>query len=419
MKVTNVSDLEKRRSLAGDSLKEAILIQLRKFNKILESRTTDGQGSALHHVVGGYITLFLTLLIPPSVGISKPCISSGTETAIIDALSAPYAEAVLCRRSQFQISRTIVLNSEGQKLYTQGHPRGSARATLKISDSGISSIVFSRASKISISNLILDGAREELGRAARGGDAMIEVGGDATDITVDHVRASNPRGWSVIHIFEGGNKCSDARVTNNDIGPAGHPDRDWADGISFACKHGLIANNRISDASDGGIVVFGAPGTIVTQNLIRTTRNTLLGGVNLVDYKPYEGDYNGVVISENIIDAQGGYIKVGIAAGPAVWGSANSGLKNRGAVITRNQIRGNHIGFGIAVDGVENFTVTENRSSARYSGSAGSGCRPGVAPPGHAFVRNEATTQGTFQSNFSFGILDYLICYSELNHQHD
>ena len=42
----------------------------------------------------------------------------------------------------------------------------------------------------------------------------------------------------------------------------------WADGISFAGSDGLIAGNLIVDATDGQIVIFGAPGTLVENNTI-------------------------------------------------------------------------------------------------------------------------------------------------------
>lgn len=58
-------------------------------------------------------------------------------------------------------------------------------------------------------------------------------------------------------------------VQNNDIGPCGTDTfGTWADGISFACANGLVQNNMIDNPTDGGIVLFGAPGTLVQNNTI-------------------------------------------------------------------------------------------------------------------------------------------------------
>lgn len=64
--------------------------------------------------------------------------------------------------------------------------------------------------------------------------------------------------------------CTNATITNNDIGPCGHdaPYGAWADGISISCKNSLVENNDIIDPTDGGIVVFGSPGSRVRNNRI-------------------------------------------------------------------------------------------------------------------------------------------------------
>ena len=58
-------------------------------------------------------------------------------------------------------------------------------------------------------------------------------------------------------------------VQNNDIGPCGVEDfQQWSDGISFSCQNGMVQNNMINNPTDGGIVLFGSPGTIVQNNSI-------------------------------------------------------------------------------------------------------------------------------------------------------
>lgn len=94
-------------------------------------------------------------------------------------------------------------------------------------------------------------------------------GENVTDQVVEYVRSYNPRGWSCLHIAEGSLNCYNATVQNNDIGPCGSDSfQQWADGISMACQGSVVRNNMIQGATDGGIVIFGAPGTQVYNNTI-------------------------------------------------------------------------------------------------------------------------------------------------------
>src|SRR6185436_14760515 len=109
-----------------------------------------------------------------------------------------------------------------------------------------------------------------------------------------------------------------ATITGNTLGPAGTPDGNWADGISLACGNSLVANNVIQDATDGAIVIFGAPGSTVQNNTIVAVNRQLLGGINLVDYAPVNGNYAGTRVLNNVIRGEGAFIKVGIAMGPQI-----------------------------------------------------------------------------------------------------
>jgi parallel beta-helix repeat protein len=109
-----------------------------------------------------------------------------------------------------------------------------------------------------------------------------------------------------------------------------------ADGISLACSNSTVSGNVILDATDGGIVIFGSPGSKVTGNvcvmllnLFRAPRylvtlfvrplglkasrsllslpsilalsRDLLGGINMVDYGPFNGEYGGVLVRSNTL----------------------------------------------------------------------------------------------------------------------
>lgn len=95
------------------------------------------------------------------------------------------------------------------------------------------------------------------------------MGGDNQGQVIDHVRTLDTRSWSCLHVVDGRQNCRNITVSNCDIGPCGLDSfNDWADGISFDCKEGVVINNMIQDPTDGGIVIFGSPGTLVRNNTI-------------------------------------------------------------------------------------------------------------------------------------------------------
>lgn len=336
------------------------------------------------------------------------CIPGGTERDVNAALRLASAKAMLCRRSIFLVSSPIVMSENDQELATEGDGNPDSFATLRVVGPTQSTAIFSRASNIHVHHVRVDGQRRTLGRLD-GGQALIELGGDVTAVRVDHVVAGDPRGWSTLHIFEGSKLCQGATLTNNRIGPAGTADGHWADGISFACRDGLVAGNTVRDATDGGIVVFGSPGTRVENNTIETRNAVLLGGINLVDFAPFGGDYRGVQVRNNRIVARRGFIKVGIAAGPAVW-TTGSRTVNVGGRIERNRIIGPNLGYGIVVDGVSDFAVIGNRVSTPLIGGSNERCEPGHVAAGTTFVYDAEHSSGTFQHDFKNGVASWSIC---------
>lgn len=353
------------------------------------------------------ILTLLAMLALTGTAVAK-CIRGGDQTVINAALTGVGAHALLCPRAIFEITQPIILSADGQELATEGDPADDRRAVIRVAGGDLATAISSRASDIRIHHLIVDGGRPKLGRITKGG-ALIEVGGATRNVTVDHVRAFDPRGWSALHVFEGAKNCTGARITDNLIGPAGTADGAWADGISFACRAGFVAHNTIIDASDGAIVIFGAPGTVVEDNAILEKTNVLLGGINMVDYAPFDGDYSGTIVKGNKIEADTGYIKVAIAIGPAVWGS-QKGKINLGATIEGNRIVGDNIGYGIAVDGARSVTVIGNKVEGHLHGVPGPECRSGQAAPGLDFARNPNGSGGYFQPEFQAASLTYSIC---------
>jgi hypothetical protein len=352
--------------------------------------------------------LAATILCVSALRAGAECIPSGDETDINRALNGPKAAATLCRKARFRLHHPVVLSADGQEIGTDGSPGEDSRASLFVDDPDLATAITSRASGIHIHHLIVDGRRTVLGRMAKGG-ALIEVGGEVHDVHIDHIRAMDPRGWSTLHIFEGNRLCTHAVVEDNRLGPAGTPDGAWADGISLACRNSRVARNEVIDASDGGIVVFGSPGSVIEHNTVMTRTNTLLGGINLVDYQPFEGDYSGTIVRHNRIVAEGGYIKVGIAIGPSVWGGDNKSVI-RGAKVVDNIVSGEHLGFGIAVDGAEDLEVGGNEVRSKFQGRRGRGCYAETSIPAAPMVRNPARSTGSYQQEFVQGVVRYAIC---------
>jgi len=115
------------------------------------------------------------------------------------------------------------------------------------------------------------------GATSTSGGANIEMGGGNSDQLVEYVRSYDPRSWSCLHVAEGPLTCSGMTIQNNDIGPCGTDTfQQWADGISLSCRNSIVRNNMIKDATDGGIVIFGSPGSHITNNTIWVVNVSLI-----------------------------------------------------------------------------------------------------------------------------------------------
>jgi parallel beta-helix repeat protein len=320
----------------------------------------------------------------------------------------------------FDLSSAITFTAPDQQIYTEGLPTGSTRATLVVDGSTESSaIVGTSVSGITVENIQVNGNKPALGRIAGGSSALIEIGGNATGQTVQNVYAYETRGWSTIHITEGTvtnstPACQNAKILNNTFAEAGtgSPAGTWADGISLACGNTEVENNTINDATDGGIVVFGAPGSTISGNTITALTQTELGGINMVDYAPMNGNYTGTVVKNNVIDGKSAYIKVGIAMGPQVW-TCTTGT-NHGATVTGNTIEGANIGYGYVVNGVTDWTVTGNTDTAQQVGTPHGACGGTTASPAPFLVDRANATSSTLQSQFVNSTqLEYLLGVTE------
>ena len=332
------------------------------------------------------------------------CIKSGSDAAIQAALTGPGAVASLCPHSVFKLSNTVTFTAPHQVIQTRGLQACPARAKLEIAGTNLSVAISGvNESSVTIRNIQVSGERGRLGYIGvpPAGGALIELGGDATGQVIEHVHAHDPRSWSTLHMFEGSSTfppgCENARILDNTIGPAGFPDARWADGISMACSHTLVQGNTITDATDGGIVVYGADGSTVRDNTIIAATRTLLGGINLVD----SGfDYQGTTVTHNIIDAKSALIKVGIGEGN-VWFCDKAYSVLSGATVTANTLEGSHMGYGFAVGEVSDWRVTGNIDRSTHVGYVAAHTCSGPRNSLPTGFQAQSAADSTLQPNFA------------------
>ncbi|KAI5477807.1 hypothetical protein MNV49_005891 [Pseudohyphozyma bogoriensis] len=355
------------------------------------------------------------------------CLDSTMNDTVINSLFS-YGGAntivYLCPNAVVQLAGPIVMTAAGQTLTTrQDSPDPSTRGTVKVMGKQQSIAVYANCQNCNnmvLSNIIVDGNRAGLGRISTSG-ALIEMGGNTVGSTVSGIWAKDPRGWSAAHFIEGtSNSCSGSKVLDSQFGPAGSDaDGQWADGISMACQGSTVTGNTITDATDGGIVIFGAPGTIVSGNTITQKTVTLLGGINSVDWAPFSGSYSNVAVTGNTLDASTAMIKVGIALGLTTWSNINStSYRNTKGSWSNNIFTSSggtgYFGYGISLAGSNSATVTGNTFTSANFGGNFANCPSGmVYPPAGPIVVNPWASSGNTlpaASNYNTSDYYYAIC---------
>ncbi|KAJ7639529.1 hypothetical protein FB45DRAFT_828419 [Roridomyces roridus] len=333
----------------------------------------------------------------------------------------------LCPGREYIMQSPILFAAPGQEISTLGYPTDDSRATFVVNGpvangAGHTTAVdgtCSSCSNIVLRNVQIDGARR-IAPPTSGG-ANIEFGGGNSNQTIQYVKSYDPRSWSCLHVAEGPFTCNGVVVQNNDIGPCGvDAFQEWADGISISCQNAIVRDNVVEGATDGGIVLFGSPGTQVYNNVIRVGNYTQLGGINMVDYLPWRGNYTNTVVHDNTIfggfatsptdgkDTKGtnsndAIIKIGIAIGPSTWFGSQYGtnVSFSGAVLHNNM--SGAFSYGIAMSSAVNFTVQNNVMSGNTSfiGAVGPNCSTSdVVPTPAPFVYDSTAASSTFQKDF-------------------
>ncbi|WRT67769.1 uncharacterized protein IL334_004742 [Kwoniella shivajii] len=367
----------------------------------------------------------------PKVKTERTCIPSGTEVAINSALAGGGrgATVTLCAGSVHRLNSSILFTAERQTITTENNEKGINRAMLIVEGVNLAAAIRADCQGCSyamIRSLIIDGNRPQLLRIPKG-DALIEVG-NAEYQTVKDCKLYEPRGWSALHFREGDRKqCRFGKIVDNEIGPCGEEwDDDYdgqneleppygnprADGISLACKDSIVERNVVYDTTDGAIVLFGSAGSDVRNNHIYSRTRVILGGINLVDYAPWQGDYMLVNVHHNKLHAFGRYFKVGIVIGPSSWSDDTESIVHS-ASVTDNHLEGDHFGYGIVVSSATSFTVMRNTvdENSKFRGVNGPRC-PKAPENGKptAFLINRGSAKGTFQDEFVNGEVQHIIC---------
>lgn len=313
----------------------------------------------------------------------------------------------------YNITNPLVFKKPGQVISTRGAKYISEYAVLRLTSPLCAQLVDGNSvSNVVLEQVVLDGNRYTLSdsNSGQGGDGrpLVFFGGKAASgQIVRNCVFMNARTWSTLKVHEG---ATDTLVESNIFLSAGTDARGngrevrerpptWGDSISCAARRSIVRNNLIIDSTDAGIVLFGAPGSTAEDNVIAAISRESLGAINLVDplgFYAIDGDlkrtdYRGTVVRNNLIDVYGARIHIAVPMGGAPWAPKNDGLLLVGAVVEGNTISGGAGGYGFIVNGVDGFVVTNNKSTARYSG-LGDGLGPQKPPdePG-PFIYNPAT----------------------------
>src|SRR2546425_3743504 len=341
-----------------------------------------------------------TIRTPPPPDPTR-CIPSGTQDDINATLRHQGDVAVLCAGSVFELSSPVVFGADGQQVHTEGFPTDDRRARLRLaSPFAVTAVGMLNRSNTVLSNLIVDGNQPNLGPAQ--GQALIFAGAAGSGQVIRNVKAMESRSWTTIQLFEG---CTNPLIENSEIGPASA-----GGGIALACTNSIVRNNTITDVLGVGIGIFGAPGSLVEGNVIRAETRGLFGGINMVDYG---FDFRGTRVHANVIDAAGATIRVAIPMGYRVWFCVDPNDPTDytlfGATVSDNILQGTHMQYGLAVDGVSDWTVTGNQDLATHSGTPTGQCFGQVASPPAGFQVYRPRSQGTFQPEFADAIVEFAV----------
>lgn len=302
-------------------------------------------------------------------------------------------DLLLEKGTVYNIHKTLRYKFPNQKILTKNAVHLSDYATLRIADPNLMLLIDgAQQDHIVLQNVILDGNRYQLSIVPKsevtgggGQPPMVFFGGLGAEgqKALNNVFMST-RTWSTLKIHEGSeNILAEGNIfLGAGVGPRGNGREkreipfNWGDAISCAAEKSIVRNNLIIDPTDVGVVFYGAPGSVAEDNVIACISRESLGGINLVDgflYPLKNGkerySYHGTIVRNNYIDAFGSRIHIAMPMGTGVWAP---GVKDKilvGASVYGNTVAGGAAAYGFVANGVDGFSVTDNKSIASYSGT--------------------------------------------------
>jgi hypothetical protein len=286
-------------------------------------------------------------------------------------------------------------------ILTDTQPHDGSRATLRIATTSTSTAIKALdSSNAQIRNLIIDGGGVPCGNSCNG---LIWFGGATTGQIVDANLIYNAKGWSNVLLGDGSTNCSYAQVSNNEIGSTSAPG--FHDGISLQCSNSIVFQNYVHDSTDGGIVIFQAPGSEVSHNIIEADVSQMLFGISMIDFDPWGGNYGGTSVHDNTITANT-YMNVGVAMGNRLlrYGASCQTGTNTGASVYNNSLYGTKMGYGFLIDGVANWYAMDNFDYSVHVGSSGTTCEGDTVPP-QGYLIHSDHANGTFPNRLSRGVI--------------
>ncbi|BEI80183.1 hypothetical protein CcaverHIS002_0107120 [Cutaneotrichosporon cavernicola] len=377
--------------------------------------------------------LLLAALLAPVQAIVNDCLRKADHTKINALFSngGPGTKVYLCPGTEVALSGTIVFTAADQELATFGYPGDDRRAKLRIASDAVATAIQGdcrRCARVAVRNLVIDGARRKYGRVRdpNSSPGLVILGGNEGQ-AVRECAISDPRGFTAVHVREGAKlNCQGALIERNEITSVGEeydpaydgtdPEsspwgRPLADGISIACRNSVVRDNLLTDCTDAGIVVYCSPGTKIENNRVSTERRSAIGGILLVDAQPFNGDYSGVIVKDNTLDASARIMRIGIGLGLSILSDDIETMLKGGSVIS-NRLTGDYMGYGIAAAGLQGWTIKDNLDEARYEGQPSDRCFDDpINPPPQAFIYNSATLdKSTVQDGFFDSDFAYIVC---------
>ncbi len=322
-------------------------------------------------------------------------------------------QAVLDGGNDLLLVKNKIYNTSGMIKYRASYQRIKTMDALFINDYAIirqqidqgdydSLISANGQDYIHLENVAVDGNKYKLnqkGKKARVSQGAMVIISDSEGVWLRRCVLYNARTWSTCQLSEAGHSHivehnyvlgagDDPRgcgryVDSKGYGRASEISIGWSDGFSIGAANVTARYNFVMDCTDVGIVLFGAIGSHVHDNLILNYSRDNHGGINMVDgiekwfmgtdstfgkdYPCY--DYRGIIIEDNRIVASGCRIQIGMPFGNRTWKRTKPYVFDmKGGVIRNNLLEGDAFGYGYLLDYVKNVDFYGNKSIATHSG---------------------------------------------------